>query len=308
MKDPHVRALAWLLDSPDLLDAQAPQWQGKVATLFGHHGEAADAWLTELDADPSALHAILDSHPFARLGRYAEQLMAFFFRRLGVLYAHGVQVGTDQTVGEFDFLLWHTDSAGARTLLHWEFATKFYLFEANQAQRQSGGDAEYLVGPNLADTLGAKMRKILVRQLSLSEHPAAQAHLPQAIDAAQALIKGWLFYRHDDFPSPATLGVSTDHCRGFWMTLDEAASLRGECFLILPRLSWLAPACAQPDACLNQEQLRAALDMHFAVDAAAVMVATLDTAGETGMALESERTFIVPNDWRGRAAAGISVK
>ncbi len=35
LRDPHVRTLAWLLTAPDLLDLQAPQWRGLIATLDG---------------------------------------------------------------------------------------------------------------------------------------------------------------------------------------------------------------------------------------------------------------------------------
>ncbi len=248
-----------------------------------------------------ALHAMIDSHPFARLGRYAESLMAFFFRHQGILCAHGVQVqaGKKDTVGEFDFLLWRAVPPERPLLLHWEFATKFYLLESSG----EGSDAEYLVGPNLADSLGAKMRQILDRQLSLSTHPAAQMHLPQAVDSAQALIKGWLFYHRIESEAPLSLGVSAGHCRGFWCQLDELDSLSGERFLIMPRLTWLAPAREPLVACLDRQGLRGALHEHFAVDTLPVMVAVVEERGS--LALETERGFIVPNDWRKRAATRV---
>jgi hypothetical protein len=301
LTDPHVRALAWLLDAPDLLDPTAVQWRGKIASLFGHQGPAIDAWLEELEHDPTSLYATLEAHPFARLGRYAERLMAFFFRHQGILCAHGIQVqaGKNDTIGEFDFLLWRTAPLRRPALLHWEFATKFYLLESSGV----GRDAEYLVGPNLADSLGAKMRKILDRQLSLSAHPAAQIHLPQVVDSAQALIKGWLFYpRGDAVPLPS-LGVSADHCRGFWCPFDELDSLPGERFLVMPRLTWLAPARAAADASLSRLELRTALQAHFSTDTLPVLVAALEL--RDGVGLESERVFVVPNDWRKRAAARV---
>ncbi len=134
LNDPHVRALAWLLDAPDLLDPQAPQWRGLIATLTGVPDRQAIAWLAELDAAPDALHAYLDIGPYTRLGRYAEKLMAFYFQHRGTLFAHGIQVraGKNHTVGEFDFLLREGDA-----LLHLEFATKFYLLESSGAG--SGG-------------------------------------------------------------------------------------------------------------------------------------------------------------------------
>ncbi|WP_307732242.1 DUF1853 family protein [Massilia sp. MB5] len=49
---PAVRALAWLLDSPDLLDPASPHWQDRIATL-GPPSAATATWLAALDADPA---------------------------------------------------------------------------------------------------------------------------------------------------------------------------------------------------------------------------------------------------------------
>lgn len=292
LNDPHVRALAWLVDAPGLLDPAAPQWRGQIATLDADSGRQAQEWIAELDRSPQELHEYLDVQAFSRLGRYAEKLMAFYFRHHGALVGHGVQVRAEKhdTIGEFDFLL-----RDGQALVHWEFATKFYLLESTGA----GQEADYFVGPNLADTLFAKMHKILDRQLALAQHPAAQRLLPQPIASAKALVKGWLFY-HDNDPAPAAmLGISELHCRGFWCTLAELDSLSGEDFAILPRLRWLAPAKLGPDEILNRESLRTTLHTHFKQDSMPVMVAVATRLGDH--ALESNRGFIVPDDWRVRA-------
>lgn len=296
LRDPHVRALAWLLSAPDLLDPQAPQWRGLIATLDGALDQATADWLAELDAAPAGLHAFLDVGPFTRLGRYAEKLLAYYFRHQGTLFAHGIQVraSKNDTVGEFDFLLWRTTAHGT-ALLHWEFATKFYLLESSGA----GLEADYFVGPSLADTLGAKMHKILDRQLALAQHPAAQIHLPQAIEAAQALVKGWLFYHGDDALTAPTMGLSPAHCRGFWCTLPEFEAMPVGQLAILPRLSWLAPARVAPAAALDQSQLLAALTAQFEHSTMPVLVALLQPHGDD--LLEIRRGFIVPDDWRSRA-------
>lgn len=306
LNDPHVRDLAWLLDSPDLLDAGAPQWRGKIASLFDHQGPDIDRWLIELDRAPEELHSLIQSHAFARLGRYSELLMAFFFRHKEILHAHGLQVraGKNDTIGEFDFLLWRSTGLNSPVLLHWEFATKFYLLETSG----SGCGVDVLVGPNLADTLGAKMRKILDRQLSLSNHPAAEILLPQPIAAAQALVKGWLFYPRNEHAADADAAadatndsVAAAHCRGYWCALAEAGDLPGDCYRILPRLSWLAPARAPLNECIDKTGLLEALHAHFASDTLPVMVATMARRGD--FAVETARGFIVPNDWRRRASA-----
>ncbi|MGE5622175.1 MAG: DUF1853 family protein [Bacillota bacterium] len=291
LRDPHVRALAWLLDAPDLLDANAPQWQGRIAST-GTVDAATANWLAWLDRSPEALHGWLDIKPFTRLGRYAEKLMAFYLQHQGLLVAHGVQVRSakNETIGEFDFLL---RQGGA--LLHWEFATKLYLLETSG----NGRHADYFVGPNLADTLGAKIRKIMDRQLSLSQHPAARLHVAEPIAQAQALVKGWLFY-HGKTPLPAPpAGVSGAHCRGFWCTQEELELAAGKRFAVLPRLSWLAPAKLAEEQAVDAAALREAVAAHFDAAAAPLLVAVLEYCD--GWMLESDRGFVVLNDWHSRA-------
>ena len=287
----RVRALAWLLDAPDLLDVHDPHWDGRIATL-GPVTPETERWLLDLDADPSALDAALGAKMITRLGLYAEKLMAFYFAQQGRLVAHGLQVRANRndTVGEFDFLL----DAGAG-VEHIEFATKFYLLQGDST---AGFDT--FVGPNLADSLGRKMRKVFDRQLELGSHPAAQDVLPRPVVAARALVKGWLFYPRGTYQ--AMRGITAGHCRGFWCALEELDALPGDRFLILPRLQWLPPFRAQSATwMLDKAQLAAELDDHFAVSDAPVLVSLVREA--PGCIVEFERGFIVPDDWRERAAA-----
>lgn len=292
LRDPDVRALAWLIDAPDLLDPAAPQWNARIASLPDAAGTDAAAWLAELDRDPARLQAYLGVQPFTRLGRYAERLMAFYFEHLTILVANGLQVRANKndTVGEFDFLL-RKDGA----LVHWEFATKLYLLEAGSI----GAEADYFVGPNLADTLGLKMRKILDRQLALGKHPAAQAYLPQPVVSAQALVKGWLFYHEHHAATLRPAGVLPTHCRGFWCPLSELDRTDAERYMILPRLRWLAPARAERDQMIDRVTLTSVLSTHFAGDSMPVLVALLRI--EEGIGIEIARGFIVPDDWSSRA-------
>ncbi|WP_342118140.1 DUF1853 family protein [Pseudoduganella sp. OTU4001] len=304
---PHVRALAWLLDSPDLLDPNSPHWQGRIATL-GPIGPAVANWLDDLDADPAPLDAALGNRFYSRLGLYAEKLMAFYFAQQGVLAAHGLQVrdGKNGTIGEFDFLLREDGDASVR---HIEFATKFYLLDGDP----DSGNYNHLVGPNLADTLGLKMRKIFNAQLQLAQHSAAQQVVPAPVSSAQALVKGWLFY-HASEAEPQIEGISPDHCRGHWRTLSEQAAAPGEQFIVMPRLQWLAPlrtpaardggsdarVPATP-APLEGAPLRDLLAEKFVNDPSPVLVATVREEG--GWLEEVERGFVVPDDWRARAQA-----
>ena len=288
----RVRSLAWLLDSPDLLDADAPHWQGRIAST-GPVTLEVGRWLADLDHDPAPLDAALGPRVYTRLGLYAERLMAFYFQEQGRLVAHGLQIRANRndTVGEFDFLL----DSGPEALEHIEFATKFYLL-----QGEAGQQFDALVGPNLADSLGAKMRKIFGRQLELGAHPAAQPLLPRPVTLARALVKGWLFYPAGSWP--AMSGITAGHCRGFWCALGELDTLGADAFLILPKLQWLAPfRAAQAASLMNRAQLHAQLEAQFETNASPVLVAVVRET--PGLVEEVERGFIVPNDWRERAEA-----
>ena len=281
---PRVRALAWLLDSPDLLDPASAHWGGRIASL-APVSPAVAAWLAALQHDPAPLDAALGPKFYSRLGLYAEKLLAFYFEQQGLLQAHGlqVQVNRNDTVGEFDFLL-----RDGNALLHWEFATKFYLQEG----APDPGIFNHLIGPNLADTLGLKMRKILDKQLALSRHPAAQAVLAQPVRAAQALVKGWLFYAPGI--TPGMDGISQEHGHGFWCT---PAQLPAQRYVVLPRLQWLAPYKGRDAEVLEVEALRAQL----ADLAQPVMVAAVEQID--GWEVERTRGFVVPATWTEQAAA-----
>jgi hypothetical protein len=288
---PSVRALAWLLDAPDLLDPATPHWRGSIGSLPPLQ-DADIAWLHELDREPMALEAALGERPHTRLGLYAEQLFAFYFRQRGKLVAHGLQVRANRndTVGEFDFLL----DAGNGAVDHWELATKFYLLNGHAAPDRF----DAFVGPNLADSLGAKMRKIIDKQLTLASHPAAAPLLPGPVLHALALVKGWLFYPVEQ--EAGMDGIAAGHCRGFWCSLDEFQS--DGSFVVLPRMQWLAPYKATSSASvMDGAQLRQWLADYFVQASAPALVA--EVAQEGSAVVETRRGFIVPNDWRAKAAA-----
>lgn len=311
LRDPHVRALAWLLDAPDLMAPDAPCWEGRIASL-GRPTADTVQWLQALDSEPAqlqAFHAYLAQQPSGRLGRYAEKLLTYFLQHQGWLVAANLQVrnltGGRETLGEFDFLVRLPDGDAAGLLSHWEFATKFYLLEEAASE---GLSSDIFVGPNLADSLGKKMRKIMTQQLQLSRHPAAAPVLPEPVAAAQALVKGWLFYRDPDWQLPAELGISPEHCRGFWCTADDLLSRYADQserrWLALPRLAWLAPARVSVDDTLGIDAFVTMLRMRLAQEQAPVIVASCLPLDANDV-VEVERGFIVPDDWQQRAAEGL---
>jgi hypothetical protein len=281
LQQPHVRSLAWLLDSPVLLNVQHARWLNQLAQLPPVSAETK-AWLIALDQTPEPLLAFLAVHPHTRLGHYAENLLAFYFKWRGELVAHSVQVRAHTTIGEFDFLLNTPDG-----FEHWEFACKFYLF-VEPAQQLSD-----FVGPNLMDNLNDKSHKIMDAQLALGAHKDAQKYLTHPLSAAKALLKGWLFYPASN--SPSLSEVEPQHCRGIWCRLSELSAIDGDKFAVLSRLNWLAPAKLGLENSTSQNQLNLRLTQQFLTDSRPVLIAQL--VERDGYLLESERIFVVPDDW-----------
>jgi uncharacterized protein len=288
VQNTHVRSLAWLLDSPSLLNAAHPRWANALAQL-PEMSQQVQTWLTDLDRAPQVLEEFLALHPHTRLGHYAENLLAFYFTWKSELVAHSVQVRSHTTIGEFDFLLTTPDG-----FEHWEFACKFYLFVEPATQL-----ADY-VGPNLMDNLNDKSHKIMDVQLALGRHPDAKKYLATPLHAAKALLKGWLFYHRDHMVSLPE--VAADHCRGLWCRLSEFPVSAGDQFAILSRLTWLAPAKVGAGQILSRDGLVQHLTKQFVTDNRPVLVAQL--CEDCGDWLESERLFVVPDDWNSTARQG----
>ncbi|MBY0573065.1 MAG: DUF1853 family protein, partial [Undibacterium sp.] len=254
LKDKHVRSLAWMLTAPDLLEKNSAIWWQQIGEMAIPNRPKLHKWLHALDEHPTALHEMLKLHQFTRIGHYAERLLAFYFQHEGLLYGHGIQVFNDryETIGEFDYLLYAQGG-----LAHLELATKFYLFYQADGNKRSESVFDY-IGPNLTDTLGAKMQKILQKQLTLSSNEYSKKIVQTKIVSARAIIKGWLFYRsqHDKSLIP---GVAVDHCMGFWWTLEEFERLAVPYGLKLERLEWLAPAQTALDEVMDKGMLLEAM-------------------------------------------------
>ncbi|HEY5798702.1 MAG TPA: DUF1853 family protein [Burkholderiaceae bacterium] len=288
LRHSHARALAYLTTAPDLLDADAACWHGRLASA-AQLGATDPAWLAALDRDDSALLAAFGERTYNRLGLYAEKLMAWYFAEHGMLHAHGVQLrdACNGTLGEFDYLL--ETAAG---LLHIELATKFYL-------HVTGGPAPdalvRFVGPNLGDTLGSKMDKIVHRQLKLGALPEARAALGRDVADARAWVKGWLYYRGDYLQARRVPGIAVQHQRGYWCTLSELPLALGPAAL-MPKLQWLAPLQLEDGGMVDTgDAMRARLHAYFAGHHAPVQIAQLVEV--EGSWIETRRGFVVPDGW-----------
>lgn len=297
LHDPAVRDLAWVIDSPGLLDAAHPEYQGRVVddSWCREQLQASSPWLAELDLSPHELHEFIAARPTRRLGHYFETLIAFWLMHTPAtqIIATNLQVHEEQrTVGEYDFLFRNHDME----ICHWEAAVKFYLQVEPLAEQRA------FIGPGTRDRLDLKLDHVFHHQLQLSHTQAGQAALPHGmkLDRAQAYIKGYLFYHVTTLDRAAVAGISASHQSGWWLRHNEdvlpqtSADSR---WIIPPRLRWLAPARLTDDAIvMTSATLAAALDAHFSTSSEAVQVIELIHEA-TGGWRETARGFVVCNSW-----------
>jgi uncharacterized protein len=98
---------------------------------------------------------------------------------------------------------------------------------------------------------------------------------------------------------PVVDGLSDDHCRGYWWTLDDIQQFSISYFLILERLQWLAPAQVSVSCVMGKDMLHDALHRHFERDNSPVMLAIMQKNGDVMQ--EVCRGMVVPDGWLLRA-------
>ncbi len=289
LRTPAVRDLAWVIGSPPLLDARFSAYQGKVAgNVFCQQALAACSEnLLALDHNPAPLLQFITQQPTRRLGYYFETLVEYWLRQAsGIeLLAHNLPVRDAQrTIGEFDFLFRQQG-----IVIHWETAIKFYL------QAAPGEQQHVFVGPGGYDRLDLKVDRIFQHQLQLSNAEANHQH----VDAAQAFVKGMLFYPIDSQLTNAA-GVAIDHLRGWWLRHCNNALKQfspASRWIVLSRLRWLSPALLSHDAAvMKPEEVTAMLDLHFSKMNIALLLAEVQQDA-AGYWQEVSRGFVVSAEW-----------
>lgn len=291
LHDPAVRDLAWVIGSPGLLDANHPAYQDSVVTdtWCAQALDNCHDWLLQLDAQPAPLHQFVTQHATRRLGYYFETLIEFWLAHAsGIqLVAHNLPVRENLiTLGEFDFLF---SEQSAKTL-HWETAIKFYL-QAEDTRSQHD-----FIGPGGYDRLDLKTTRIFGHQLMLAHSPACHV----AVYANMAFIKGMLFYHPSRKYTAIPPGVSPEHLRGWWIRQQQDDIPRTSAhsrWLILPRLSWLAPTrLSVVTETMSFSELQNRIYENFEKRKNALLVAEL-MQDSTGYWQEVSRGFIVTPDW-----------
>ncbi len=275
-----VRDLVWAVNSPSLMDLTS---QDSVPTQP----------LKVSDVDGEHLRTYLTSQGVQRVGQYFERLIVYWLRSIRgcEIVAHSLQLRDGKrTVGEIDLLF--RDEQGRLT--HWEVACKFYL----QVDVRDAATTDY-IGPNANDTLCKKATRLLEHQL-----PLGGRCFPE-IEVREAFVKGRIFY-HWQTGSKVSLPseLATLHLEGRWLRTREVPELLRTSHLryrILRKPFWLADEFADPsgDDILTMDETAQVLQQHFRCRPTPILVSGFRDS--TSPVRESERWFIVPNQWPLRA-------
>jgi len=271
-----VRDLVWAVNSPSLMDLTS---QVSVAARP----------LKDSDVDREHLSSYLTTHREQRVGRYFERLISYWIRfiRQCEIVAQSLQLREGKrTVGEIDLLF--RDEQGR--LNHWEVACKFYL----QVDVGDVPMTDY-IGPNANDTLQEKASRLLKHQL-----PLGVRYFPE-IEVREAFVKGRIFYHWQTGPKESLpVELAANHLDGRWIRAREVPELLRTSRLryrILRKPFWLAEEFADPsdDDILTTDEATQVLQNHFRSRHTPILISGF--RDRTSTAHESERWFVVPNQW-----------
>ncbi|WCL48419.1 DUF1853 family protein [Leptospira sp. GIMC2001] len=268
--------LVWILDSPSLI---SNQYFPSDILLFQNTDflfqELRSEIFSNLDSILSNSKAVLkffEERKTKRLGRYYETLWEFLFQESENwdLLGRGIPVRSNdsETLGEFDFLLYHIKS---NQYIHLEVAIKFYLRLHREILASS------YVGPSFNDRLDLKLKK-LTKQSILTRNPEAKKYLDPILGSSNQyfhpyiLVQGILFYPNNDYKfyedsSSVPACVNEVHLRSKYIFFRELKSMHsfGSKYILDPRLDWLSdPLESDWKDAMNFSTLLNRLDEFFA--------------------------------------------
>lgn len=285
LRSPAVRHLAWLCHTPQLLSS--PLSFEPARYLPPNHLEKLRAWDHDLQAAP----ALLREPPQRRLGFYFERLYQVLLEDLlgwEILLKNQQIQSNGRTIGELDFVVHNrTDDR----IEHHEIAVKYYL-------GVPGTDHPTLwYGPNARDRLDLKTDNLIHHQSRRTHQPETRALLEQ-LDisgplTARIFMPGYLFYPDGNSISAPDY-VPDNHLRGSWLYLSKARARDTSCWVPLHKPHWIGPWLQdEPPA---PETTLEALERieHHAVPA---LFAVLENDADSGVWRETERVFVVPENW-----------
>ncbi|GLQ32314.1 DUF1853 family protein [Litoribrevibacter albus] len=321
----YVADLAWIIDSLPLLkntsltpDLLPPSFTRKQPT-----DKLRDNWLeqlNQLNQHPSSLIHYIEERPTTRVGFYYEALVSYLlhaFPDVTLLEEHLQLQDKGRTLGEIDFL--YLDEISQKTI-HLETAVKFYL--GSSAWIDQSNSTKHWLGPMIKDRLDLKTRHLISHQSQMCFTDAFKNHSNElgtpTPSLRQVLLQGYLFLHPKD---PAPLPYSKENNEfnkspePLWFKQDEMTKYLSENdrFLILKKPYWLGPFHnKEHNALLERNALEEQIKSLIQQWNRPILVSILNTEdttnGSTTLYKESNRCFIVPNNWAGMSPPDSSSK
>ncbi|MGB0402582.1 MAG: DUF1853 family protein [Salibacteraceae bacterium] len=241
----EVRDLAWVIQSPELSFFEGYKYSINT-------DNRALNYLEKLDADPSELLDYLELNKESkRLGKYFELLLNYhFLNDIGICEVKkGIQIQYNKrTLGELDFLI---KPKGYADWIHLEVAVKFYL-----AFVKNG--TTHFIGPNSKDTFRRKKKKLINRQIDLSNSEESMQQLGDVSIGKRAVImKGYVFVNRF-LPEQLDLTEINEYClKGWWCNLDDFINNTesNQMYSVLNKLDWLSGFIGSENSIYSFENL-----------------------------------------------------
>ena len=298
-----VRDLSAVLGEPSIMQASATM-PCIDSSSYKSMQQNAQTWLRALDQNPEPLLSHIRATPrHNRLGLYYEALVSFWLQNHSSwqLLAHELPVYEGKrTVGAYDFLV-ETEEG----VVHIETAVKYYL------GIRGAPDWHDWVGPGLNDCLALKMSKMLSKQIKLSESQAGLRALGERGISPPVAKKLWLkgmYFR----PFSAAAHCGPQHgiaAAGLWLTLAEweilnQGAVPEKIWVARTKPDWIGHLAFEdlpPDGVQNSNFPSAIKEKWDEQGQEPSMWSRLERS--FGLWRETQRVFLVPDQWEARAKA-----
>lgn len=285
LNTPAIRHLAWLCRAPQLL--HSPLTFEPARYLPEDLNSKFSAW----DCSPDAAPALLREAPQKRLGFYFERLYQVLLEDLlgwNILLQNRQIQSNGRTIGELDFVV---HNRADNRIEHHEIAIKYYLGVPDL----HGKTLWY--GPNATDRLDLKTDRMLRQQSQRTQLPEARTLMAEANITGpvtpRIFMPGYLFYPADQQVTVPDY-VPANHLRGRWRYLSQLKSSDIAGWVVLNKPHWIgswrqseAPESEEVSSALNK------IERH----AMPLLFANLERDSSTGLWQETDRIFVVPDNW-----------
>jgi len=285
----HIASdLEWVIFSPSLLKKE-------ITPNLALHAQSRKI-VEDAQRNPENLLNFIKTMKRQNLGTYFEHLVFYWLECLDDVHVIGTNMqifSGKETIGEIDVLFDYKNQ-----VYHWELSVKFY------ANIGSGFVEDKWVGPLKKDNLERKLSRLFNHQLPLchSEYATNLLTTLKSNDVkSYPFVKGMLFdhaeKRHKTSHLPKR--ISTKCLLSFWCMLDDLPlqlTAQTSHYCALSKQHWISTLNKNDWIQRNSED-QILLDLKSIIDRNSLPVIVALAKTKNQKILETQRIFVMPNDW-----------